>query len=277
MDAFLTYVLHTSVLTVSELRESLTRRRAIIGIVLYVLIFLLAAYYLVEMQREIGPGLQVIQHKLSEPQVAHDIDQYGKEGFRAALKYLAAQPNGVWLFQFIALAWYPVFITLMSFDCVASDVHRGTPRFVVQRASRASYLSSKYFSQIILYLVLHLLAITALFLAYAVWLPSAAVGIPLIQYGGVMLAFLAVVTSATVFVSSLSGSAGRALVWIHFFWFLVGIVGIFWPWLNPLRGDWLAALMVPERDAALLAIAGFWIWTAVFFVAGLVCWESREL
>jgi hypothetical protein len=281
MARFLTYLHHSSVLTLAELRICVSRRKALVGLALYILVFLLAAYYLVGLQRELSSANAVVRAGLGERELQAVFGSAAlNEGAAAVAKlvrYLATQPLGVWCFQFVALLWYPMFVSLMSFDAVAGEVYRGTPRFVVQRASRASYLTSKFLAPLVVYLGLHLLACLVLWGGFLIWLPQAEVAGAIVRYASVMLGFIAVLTAATVFVSSVTSSPGRSLISLHFFWFACCVIAIWWPALNPMRGEWIAALLMPEGSAVLSAILGFWGWAFALFLLSLALWRRREL
>jgi hypothetical protein len=110
-----------------------------------------------------------------------------------------------------------------------------------------------------------------------IWLPQAEVAGAIVRYASVMLGFIAVLTAATVFVSSVTSSPGRSLISLHFFWFACCVIAIWWPALNPMRGEWIAALLMPEGSAVLSAILGFWGWAFALFLLSLALWRRREL
>ena|GEM_PF-4783897 len=277
MNSSLTYIFHTITLTRSELAELMGRSRALVGLFLYVLIFAGVAYLTVTMQRDIGASQSFIQHGLNDPEAQRALQDLGIGNISTMLRYLNTQPFAIWIFQFVSILWYPIFITILSFDCIAADIQRGTQRFVIQRTSRASYLSSKFLAHFIFYALLHLLALALMCGACAIWLPHLPILFPALRYGLIMLAFILLISCATVFVSSACRSAGKSLVWIHLFWIVTPLAGLFIGWLNPLRGDWLIGLMMPDAQYGNPALIGFSVWSVSLVILALLRWEWRDL
>lgn len=277
MLALSNYIYHTYLLSRAELREFIGGWRASTGVALYLCAFAGAAYLFVGMQRDFGVSTRKMEELLNDTDFLQAMSSSAMHQLPTMMRYLATQPSAVWLFQLVGVLWYPIFITLLSFDAVASDYHRGTQRYVIQRASRASYLSSKYVSHSVFYIGLHCLALAMLYVAAVVWGVPTGIVQPLIMYGVVMIAFILVLTAATIFVSSTCRSAGKALIWIQLFWVGAIIAGIFAPWANPIRGDWLMGLVMPATPFGAAALVGFLGWTTVMAVISHLLWERRDL
>ena len=123
-----------SVLTLAELRELLWRRRSFLSLILYSLIILLSAWLLFKVHSTLGAGRGTMD--LDSPdhsELAKALDKMNARGLFETVLRLGTLPAALWIFQIFSLFWFPMLVGLVSCDCIALDVYRGTLRFVLLR------------------------------------------------------------------------------------------------------------------------------------------------
>lgn len=270
-----------TVLTLAELRELLWRRRSLLSLILYSLIILLSAWLLFKVHATLGAGRGPID--LDSPdhaELAKALDKMNARGLFDTFMRLGALPAALWIFQIFSLFWFPMLVGLVSCDCIALDVYRGTLRFVLLRSSRVAYYTAKMCSHFVLYAVLQLLSLLMVLL-YSVVAVADSPFLPLlrltVQYFLVFLPFLWCVVASTQFISSWSGRPMNALIRVHVMW--VGFIFILAvaPWASPLWSKILVGLFVPFDGHPIASIFGYSAWGALFTLAGLLFFLRRDV
>lgn len=270
-----------SVLTLAELRELLWRRRSLLSLILYALIILLSAWLLFKAHGTLGAGRGSVN--LDSPEhgdLAAALDRMGARGLFLILLRLGDLPAALWIFQIFSLFWFPTLVGLVSCDCIALDVYRGTLRFVLLRSSRAAYYLAKLCSHFVLYAVLQFVSLGMVLLYISLAVPDVHFASALqlaIQYFLVFLPFLWCVVAATQLVSSWSSRPINALIRIHVLWIAFIFMLALFPWASPLWSKWVLGLFVPFDNYPIMSVFGYCAWGAFFSLLGMLFFLRRDV
>ena len=247
---------------------------------LYTMVILLSVWLLFKMQGTLGGSGEIDLNNSESTEFADALNRLGaKEAFELFLQ-LSRLPTTLWIFQLFSLLWFPTLVALVSCDCIALDVYRGTLRFILSRASRPAYYFGKLISHLALYCVLQFVSLATVLIYSACVMNDFKVRPYLslaIEYFLVFIPFLFCTVAATQWISSMSRRPMNALIRIHVLWvafiFVVAIV----PWASPLWGEIALGLFAPFGQYPLWSVIGYSIWGSIFTLAGLIWFMRRDV
>jgi ABC-type transport system involved in multi-copper enzyme maturation permease subunit len=253
----------------------------VLTLLVYAGFLALSLWLLVSLEKQLGPTQSVLAELIARgAEFDALLAQFHLTNAKSLILYLVRIPNSVWLFQLFTILWYPVLVTLMSYDCISHDAGRGSLRFLLQRVSRPAYFLSKFLSHTLVYLFLQGIALTLLLFISSQMIDGftmSAYGPSSLRYFIVFIPYLCCFLASAVWISSTTKRSGIALIRLHLLWIYFVLIGVKFPWATPLTSDVTLGLMMPEFGYGLIACVGFFGWMLGFLLLGLIPFARRDL
>ncbi len=274
MNLFLS---HLWILTLDELSQLFTRKRALIAFVLYVVMVGFVIYGFSRIDSTMTDFLQErgIPKLNGKNLLAHGGNFPGRE----VVSQLLDWPITFVLFQFFAAIWMSELIALVSCDVISRDRERGSLRFLFLRTSREAYYFSKFLAHFLLYVCIHIVSLALLSLA-SIFLSDGLsfLGVlePFLSYSWSLIPLLALTLALTVFASSLSRSIVGALLIIHLLWIPVFIL-LTWEIIPLFSWKMVVGIVAPFGQFALMNGIGNTVLALTFFVSGFLLFRRAEV
>lgn len=276
------FFLQTIILAKEELRDLLFRRRAMLSLLLYIGVIVVVVISLALIENRLMPTMAVFRQDSPERQaLLEQVARYGwRSEFELVLK-IGALPGPVVIMQLFSLLWFPTLVALVSCDMLAIDIYRGTLRFLLGRTGRSTYFFGKFAAHYLLYFLLQLFTLAALFaacLSSVANFNAAEYLSALLSYFGVFLVFLWFVVATTQFISCWSSRPMNAVIRLHLLWVVFVAAVFIYPKASPLNGEIVLGLVAaPFQGAGLKSAAHLSLWALGFTLAGLLLFRRRAL
>ena len=269
------------ILTLEELHDLLFRRRAMISLILYFLgigglVVLIG--YLEKRVFTAMPAMADAQTML--PIIRQQMHQFGLGREIDLILRLKDLPGAALIIHILSLLWYPSLVSLISCDMVATDIYRGTLRFLLTRTGRTTYYFSKMAAHFFFYVVIQLLTLLAVYLtcAYAAADFNAKAYLATIAMCmKVFLPYLLFVVATTQYVSCSADKPARVILKLHSLWALFIVLAWLAPLASPLNGEIVLGLIAPFGEHGLLTARMLCLWATGFTAFGLWSLWRRAL
>ncbi len=274
---FTTWLRHTWILLLEEIRDLLLRPRALISIALYLASLSLAAYGLIHFDTAVGDVLQ--KHDNSGRALREILQRLHLQDYTIVLDHIEEWPLLFPLFQFYMIFWLPTFVALVSCDMINTDRSRGTLRFLFLKTTRWRYYCSKFLAHFLLYFVLHAVSLALLaggLLMTSEQVVSVELVKPFLLCLLMFVPYAVFVVSVTEFVSALTRGTLSSLLLVHLFWFLVLLLMIFWGDF-PLRFSHFVGIIFPFGDFLWVSILHTMGWALAFMALGYALFRRSEI
>jgi len=202
-----------------DLGTALRTRRAVLALLMYLLIALGTGLAAISIERRVQ---QALSDRGTHPEVLVEAKAKALTaltiflgGDREKAEHLMGIPLPVAAFFFVTLTFLPYLIALTSHDLVNRELRDRSARFVLLRASRATFLAGKTLSHVLLFMVVTVVSNAALFAYAALELPAfpiATGATTLTAFWGYALVYGVCFLSLAALVSSFVDSAARSLI-----------------------------------------------------------------
>ncbi len=269
------------ILTWEELRDILFRRRALLCILLYVIGVggIIAGIGYLESQMTVK--LAQISNPEAQMAVIRDLMyQHGLQREYELMMALGKLPGAIVLMHIFTLLWLPTFVALVSCDMVATDLYRGTLRYLVVRTSRGAYYVSKLIAHFILYVILQIFALGGVFLIcvqkakdfnFENYFSATMV------FFSIFLPYLWFLLATTIFISTLSAKPARTIMKLHLVWIAFLVLAYFSPDATPFSTEVVLGLVTPFFGLGIKSAVVLSLWAFGFSAAGFVYLWRRSV
>lgn len=268
----------TFLLLVEEMRDLFFRKRVVLGLLLYGLIFSSLFYSLAKMEtlfeNKVGLSLQ------NEEFLFQIISELRIPNAYEIVQELGNFPILILVFQLLVVMNLPLIVPFMSNDMLTTDIYRGTLRFLTLRSSRLAYYVSKLLAHVLLYLGIVGLTYVALLIVVAVF-HTEFLGLDYL-WGALdclvaTLPFIFGLVAGTQLISSICKKPFTALFMCELFWVLNLFILGWEPETSFFHASTLIGTIIPMSSYTPESALRASTWGLGFFTLGYLWFLKREI
>ncbi len=273
---------HICILIYDNLKHSITNKKSLIFLVLYLGVFFLIASFFLKIQKEIYDQMAI--------QGISDTMQRGMTQFvtnilrtqnNELLDYLINTPFINFIIFLVTIFGTPILIVIIKYDIFAQDIYDGSIRFLLFRTTRFKIFISKLISSIIEISIITFIA----FISIIVWAKIQINGFDILKsiYSGTNLwvisqVFLTIFISLCCLTSIIVKKPFSSLLvaCIIILGFL--ILPIWFDWVSPFNVYYLRGIFYsPGSKKFVFSVFSYLVFTLGFLVSSFVVFNNKDL